>query len=686
MEPTKVISRTLASRTPADAVKRRQSLFEQASEVAFRAVLAISQDEEEQARAAVDELRFLKRLIRNGEPLQSGPEDISSASPLALQLMRFAFDAVAQSDAVIAQWVHQNQIGLTCSRAQTDPQAWQRLIDATLPDAWSFETDIFLVVGAAPAALINALCARGQRRIVVYASDPLVVQPGTEILVNNDLAAVTTFIRSLRKPIPKAHATLVMCDAVDGVADDTVSHVVDDSVDGVADEDTPAQATEHAALQAQVRKALLSNWMDSNTIRYFAQRWVQQGVANIPAIAHHNNLHALDDKFRGRPAILIAPGPSLDKNIGLLQQAKDRAVLIAPLQSLRRLYQAGVRPDFVTVLDAADQTTAPLDFFNDVPDDFLTTLVVAVNCHPNVIRRFQRVYFFSSSGPLDRWVQDIVPQPLLNLVSASVAITGLLLAQHWGCNPITLVGQDLALAGNRKYAGDNQSNNPNASQLMTLPGYYGGTVQSPSGYFLFHHQFEKIAEKIALLSPETQLFNATEGGAFIEGFAHEPLQTVLEQHVLNLPRQPVANLLVDVQNPATNRMKIAHERLQKTRKVLEDLQQQVKQLVALSQQARPQAATLRKLSEKEQLLRKTLKRIQGFTSIYQDDIDHAVAAAGQAKTLRDNLVASRALYQVVADSYQFFRPLVEDALAALQAIDPPPCSAEAGQQEVALLV
>lgn len=678
MDTPKVISRTLASRTPTDAVRRRQSLFEQASEVAFRAVLAISQDQEQQVRAAVDELRFLKRLIRNGEPLQSGPEDISSASPLALQLMRFAFDAVAQSDAVIAHWVHQNQLGLTCSRTQTDPQAWQRLIDATLPDAWSFESDVFLVVGAAPAALIDALCARGQRRLVVYAPGPLVAPRGTELLVSDELDAVTTFIRSLRKPLPKTHATLVMCGAV--------SDGMDDAGNDEADQDAAAQATERAVLQEQVHKALMSNWMDSNTIRHFAQHWVQQGVANIPAIAQHNNLHALDGQFHGRPAILIAPGPSLDKNIDLLHQAKDRAVLIAPLQTLRRLYKAGIRPDFITVLDATDLTTEPFDFFNDVPDDFLTTLVVAVNCHPNVIRRFQRVYFFSASGPLDRWAQDIVPQPLLNMEAASVAITGLLLAEHWGCNPITLVGQDLALAGNRRYAEDAQLNNLNAPHLMTLPGYYGGTVQSPSDYFLFHHQFEKIAEKIALLSPETQLFNATEGGAFIQGFAHEPLHTVLEQHVTSLPRQPVAHLLIGDHHGASSRMKTARDRLQKTCQVLEDLQQQVRQLVRLSQQPRPQVATLRKLSEKEQLLRKTLKRIEGFTSIYQDDIDQAVAAAGQAKTLHDNLVASQALYQVVADSCHFFRPLVQEALAALQAIDPPPFRAEASQPEVALLV
>jgi hypothetical protein len=668
MKSPKIISRTLASRTPSDAVKRRESLFEQASEVAFRAVLAISQDNEQQARSATDELRFLKRLIRNGEPLQSGPEDISSASPLSLQLMRLAFDAIAESDVVIQHWVHQNQLNLVCCSEQTDPKAWQRMIDAALPDAWSFDTDVFLIFGNPPTALISALCLRGQRRIVVLTNglNKVVAKPGTELLVSNDPTAVTAFIRSMHKPIPKTHAKICMRDSVD--------------------EDMQDRETENAILEEQIHKALMSNWMDSNTIRHFAQHWVQQGVANIPAIAYHENLHALDDQFHDRPAILIAPGPSLDKNIGLLHQAKGKAVLIAPLQSLRRLYKAGIQPDFITVLDATDLTTEPFDFFNDVPDDFLTTLIVGVNCHPNVIRRFQHVYFFSGGGTLDRWVQDVVPQPLINMDASSVALTGLLLAEHWGCNPITLVGQDLALAGNRRYADDAQLNNLTVPLLMTLPGYYGGTVQSPSDYFLFHHQFEKIAEKIASLKPETRLFNSTEGGAFIKGFLHEPLHQVLEQHVVGLPVQPIAKTPVGSSHLAGDRLVTARVRLQTACRILEDLQQQVTQLVRLSQQLRPQAAMIRKLSDKEQMLRKQLKRIEGFTSIYQDDIDQAVVTAAKAKTLRENLVASQALYQVVADSCQFFRPLVEDALVALDALQTWPFAADVGQEDVALLV
>jgi hypothetical protein len=564
---------------------------------------------------------------------------------------------------------------LHCGEAIADTLAWQRLIDLALPDIWNFECDIFAVHGTPPVELIAALRERGQRRIINLAPVPTTVSsdstPGTNpgFFLGNEPAALFAFVEGLGQPYPRNFAKM---HAQRGVKTDGI----------VCDAELALQA----ALEEVICKSMMSNWVNHNTRRLFAQRWVQQTVENIPAIACHANLHRLDGCFRDRPAILISPGPSLEKNVEQLRRAKDKAVLIAPLQSLRRLFKAGIRPDFVTVLDAADLTSAPLDFFGDVPDEFLSTLVVAVNCHPSVIRRFQKVVFFSGGGPLDSWVQSIVPEPLLELRATSVALANLLLARHWGCNPITLVGQDLALAGNRRYAGDDQVNNLNAPHLKTLPGYYGGTVQSPSDYFLFHYQFEKIAEEIALLSPETQLFNATEGGAFIQGFAHEPLHTVLEQHVVSLPQQPVTNLLVGDQNLAQSRLNTARERLQNTCKVLEDLQQQVRQLVRLSQQPRPQAATLRKLSEKEQMLRKTLKRIEGFTSIYQDDIDHAVAASAQAKTLHDNLVASQALYQVVAESCQFFCPLVEDALAVLQAIDPPSSSAEAGQKKVALPV
>lgn len=634
-----------------DPVRRREALFEQASEAAYRAVLAIAQDLELEARSAIDELRFLKCLINTGEPHQAGADPLVHVSPLQLQRMRLAFDAIQDSDAVIRPWIQHNLARLQAAGSSQDASAWPYHIDHALPELWNFDSDLFVVHGQPPPELLATLRARGQRRVIVLApaSEATTARASPDLCVSNDGTALAAFVESLSKPYPKAFARLSVLDE---------SNAGDPAV---------AQDAARAMLEDRIHKAVMHNWMNHNTRRLFAQRWVEQGVANIPAIARHANLHALDDRFRDRPAILIAPGPSLDKNIHLLRQAQGKAVLIAPLQALRPLYKAGIRPDLVTVLDAFDLTTEPFDFFGDVPDAFLSALVVAVNGHPRVIQRFKQVYFYSGNGPLDQWVQDIVSEPLLNLEAPSVTLSAMHLARHWGCSAIALVGHDLALAGQRRYAEDAQLNNLNTPQLMSLPGYHGGTVQSPSDYFLFHHQFELIAAEIGRVSPHTKLFNCTEGGAFVKGFAHEPLQRVLDEHVVGLTLEPVSELL-GRPTVATHpdRVGLARGRLQRTLATLADLQRQARQLKRLSQQPHSNAAHLRKLAEREQALRNQLKQVQGFTTIYQDDIDAAVRSAVQAKTLQDNLAASRALYQVVSDGCEHFRPLVQQALLALQ--------------------
>jgi hypothetical protein len=454
----------------------------------------------------------------------------------------------------------------------------------------------------------------------------------------------------------------------------------------VAAHESEAERAAQATLVERIHKSMTSNWLCHNTRRLFAQRWVKQGVANIPAVARHANFRIQNGRFRDKPAILIAPGPSLDKNIDLLRQAKGKAVLIAPLQSLRRLYKAGIQPDFVTVLDAADLTSEPLDFFGDVPDEFLTTLVVAVNCHPHVIRRFQRVIFFSSDGPLDSWVESIVNESLHRLRAPSVALANLLLARYWGCNPIMLVGQDLALSGQKKYAGEERKGAQRMVKLVTLPGYSGGTVQSPLDYFLFHHWFELMAVDITLKDPEVSLYNCTEGGAFIKGFEHKPLQQVLDRFVVNLQEQPIAQLATVDQTVASDRLEVAQLRLQSTFVILDDLLRQVKQLERLSHQPRPNAAQLHKLADKEQSLRVLLNNIKGFTSVYQDDIDQAIVMSTKSKTLQENLVASRMLYQVVKEGCLYFRPLVEQALKNLAVVADLKTSANVGETETTLLV
>jgi len=628
------------------ALQRKEIWFEKAADTAYQALQAISQGHETTARNEIDKLRLLRSILSVGEAHEAVASSIEGASPLSLQRMRYAVDAIQASQEVIAHWVLQNAASLR-DATRIEALEWQRLIDHALPSAWNFEADLLLIYGRVSSDLVAALRDRGQRR-VLFVLHPDETDSGDACPTDGEMRVVRTeeeiglYIESLKAPYIKHRTRL---DIIQG--------------DGTRAED----------FGPFIQKSVMTTWMSVNTRRHFARLWVEQGVANMPAMARHNNLSELDGAFRGRPAILISPGPSLDKNIAQLKEAQGKAVLIAPLQTLRRLYKAGIRPDFVLVLDATDLTTDPYDFFNEVPADFLTTLIVCVNCHPNVVKKFERVYFFSARGPLDHWMEEMLSQPLVPLQGPSVAISALLLAQHWGCNPIVLTGQDLALADNgERYAADAQLNNLTAPKLMTLPGYHGGTVRTPSDYFLFHHQFELIAKALATSHPDVQLCNCTEGGAYIQGYEHLPLHDVLQAHVL---AHPVADWVAvqdahdsDQQRRQRTASAVAH--LHSIRKAVDACERQADKCRRLTLRANGGAAFMQQLDTEEKRLRSLIQSIKGFAIVFQDQIDAARQAAVSAQSLQANLAASRELYAVVSQGCGFIRPLVAQALVDLE--------------------
>jgi hypothetical protein len=76
-------------------------------------------------------------------------------------------------------------------------------------------------------------------------------------------------------------------------------------------------------------------------------------VASLPYVIRHRGVAELEGMFKGKPAILVNTGPSLQKNIHHLMntEVQDRFVIIAIGQALRVLLAYGIKPDFVTSVD-----------------------------------------------------------------------------------------------------------------------------------------------------------------------------------------------------------------------------------------------------------------------------------------------------------------------------------------------
>src|SRR4029079_14379434 len=85
----------------------------------------------------------------------------------------------------------------------------------------------------------------------------------------------------------------------------------------------------------KLRNALADLRIHRNTVRAFSRTWVEQGISNLSAIARWPSVAALGDRFAGMPMVIIAPGPSLARNIEQLRELRGRAIVTAFSHSLK---------------------------------------------------------------------------------------------------------------------------------------------------------------------------------------------------------------------------------------------------------------------------------------------------------------------------------------------------------------
>jgi hypothetical protein len=232
----------------------------------------------------------------------------------------------------------------------------------------------------------------------------------------------------------------------------------------------------------------------------------------------------------------------------------------------------------------------------------------------------------------------------------------------WRCNPIALVGQDLALADDgQRYARGAQLNAFDQPQhLHELPGYHGGSVQSPADYYVFHQDFVRLAPLLQQARPGLRLLNCTEGGAFIPGFEHRPLAQLLASMDLNGPA-PAVRSWPEAPDDATSEQRADQTRdyLQTQRQALQACERQAQACRQLALKPQAGLAYLKKLEAAERELREAMRRVKGFSILYRSEIDAARQAAAQARNLAENLAASRQLYAVVAQGCRHLHGLLD---------------------------
>lgn len=177
-------------------------------------------------------------------------------------------------------------------------------------------------------------------------------------------------------------------------------------------------------------------------------------LMNADRYAACAGITALKGACAGFPAVTVAAGPSLHKNLALLAApgVRDRVVIIAAQTVLKPMLAAGIRPDFVTALDHHEMSAR---FYEGLTaaDVRGVRLVVEPKANPAILGSFPGEILCTQEPILDDLVGPDLARDMGSIrPGATVAHLSYALARYLGCDPVIMIGQDLAFTDGQYYA------------------------------------------------------------------------------------------------------------------------------------------------------------------------------------------------------------------------------------------
>ena len=478
----------------------------------------------ERARAEVDEAWH---VVRSG-PTPPG-EALGLLRELASQCERADLslrEALTRGGAAdLDAWMR--------ARLPFDPE---RAVNDMLADG-TFEPlrDLALAVGPRCEGVIRALARRGQKRVVWLAPEGAKVPADlgeTQVVVAKDAEAVEEATWAVNSPPPES----VRCVA--------------------------PQDVDRAQVQEGMRRVLEVLRL-RKIFELFAKRYgvdlARRGLRNAGRVAALPSAGRLDGALRGKTAVVVAAGPSLDRNVHLLKDLQGKVAILAMNQTVRALRRAGVKPDVVLAGDWGNL----MPHFEGVEAGEIGALGLATVVTPELFDvPAGRHFTFGASPWIERWLFDLLGDDATLHARGSVSFSLLELALRMGCGTVVFIGLDLALQGTQYYArgaadgaaevvatadgkvsmrsmADTKMKLAASGQeqdlravldaeyrVMDVPGWHGGTVKTLAD---LHAQLVAMRAHVREAQGRARLVNATEGGAFIEGMEHIALADLLAQ-------------------------------------------------------------------------------------------------------------------------------------------------------------
>ncbi len=276
--------------------------------------------------------------------------------------------------------------------------------------------------------------------------------------------------------------------------------------------------------KAERRQQLEAYFVDESSVRIHSRNMLGNFRKNKKISCA--NIQDLEEKFRGREVIIVAAGPSLDRNMMALKNRSADTILMAVGTVLHKLLDAGILPDYTIVIDSGKPTYRQIQGIENcgVPMIFLSTV------YSRIPEEYQGEKYLLCQKGFEP-AEELAKRNGWDTVESggSVATTALDLALRLSASKIIFAGLDLAYTGGMDHAGDTayQAEVVKDTGLM-VPGVNGTKVATGKNLKIYLNWIEQRLANRTEQEKKIPVIDATEGGALKRGMEVRRLEEILK--------------------------------------------------------------------------------------------------------------------------------------------------------------
>ncbi|MCR5290687.1 MAG: DUF115 domain-containing protein [Treponema sp.] len=192
---------------------------------------------------------------------------------------------------------------------------------------------------------------------------------------------------------------------------------------------------------------------DYSVQSHFGNIWQRNILSNLRLCEKITPFVPINEQVKGKKAIVIAAGPTLDAQIATLKQYRDNYYLLATDTAFDALMQQQIIPDVVVSIDG--QMISHCHYMGSLAKQTLFVFDITANTAAvrHIYEQGCKLFFVTSGHPLVSYAEQVTGFKFMHIHAGSgtVTIAAADFAHQIGCTDISCIGADFSYPNGKPY-------------------------------------------------------------------------------------------------------------------------------------------------------------------------------------------------------------------------------------------